>query len=103
MWNLAFNGVMTNLNLQLDIGPEGAAAIAEALKVNSVLTNLNLDLNNISSRGAKAIAEALRENHTVTELNISVNHNIGHAGKVAVWEAVKGRAGFKLMGVEWVW
>ena len=41
------------------IEDEGAAAIAEALCGNKVLTNLNLGHNNIGPEGAKAIGEAL--------------------------------------------
>jgi hypothetical protein len=40
----------------------GAKAIAEALKVNAVLTTLNLGYNSIGDEGAKAIAEALKVN-----------------------------------------
>ena len=44
------------------IGDDGAKAIAEALKVNPVLTVLDLHYNNIGVDGAKAIAEALKVN-----------------------------------------
>ena len=37
------------------IGPEGAQAIAEVLKANTVLTNLELYGNNIGDDGARAI------------------------------------------------
>ncbi len=39
------------------IGAEGAIAIAEALKVNAVLTTLDLGANDIGVEGAIAIAE----------------------------------------------
>ena len=55
---------MTNLRLDSNsIGDDGAKAIAEALKVNAVLTSLDLRYNNIRVDGAsKAIAEAVKVN-----------------------------------------
>ena len=52
---------MLNL-IDNNIGAEGAKAIAEALKVNPVLNNLDLGYNSIGDDGAKAIAEALKVN-----------------------------------------
>ena len=70
--------------------------IAEALKVNAVLTELGLGNNRIENKGAKAIADALKSGTAVlTELWLWVN-NIGDAGKTAVQDAVKDRRGFKL-------
>jgi Ran GTPase-activating protein (RanGAP) involved in mRNA processing and transport len=78
------------------IGPEGASALGEALKVNTVLTFLGLWLNNIGDEGAEAIAEALKVNATLTKLNLEGNYNMGDAGKRAVRNAVKDRSGFVL-------
>ena len=62
------------------IGNEGATAIAEALKVNAVLTNLDLSSNYIGGyydshgklietpEGPTAIAEALKVNAVLTTL-----------------------------------
>jgi len=56
-----FSRVLTELRLdENNIGDEGAAAIAEALRGNEVLTTLNLANNpQIRDQGAAAIAEAL--------------------------------------------
>jgi hypothetical protein len=78
-----------------DIGDEGAIVIAEALKVNAVLTELKLWGSSIGPEGAIAIAEALKVNAVLTKLAIQVN-NMGDAGKKAVRDAVKGRSGFLL-------
>eukprot|EP00808_Paulinella_micropora_P006332 g590.t1 len=43
-----------------DIGYQGAAAFADALKVNKTLTSLELDNNGIGDSGAQALGEALR-------------------------------------------
>ena len=64
--------------------------------MNHTLKELGLDATSIGDEGAKAIAEALRVNHTLVELNLHNNGNIGDAAKEALWEAVKGRDGFEL-------
>ena len=78
------------------IGDEGANAIAEALKVNAVVTTLDLSGNNIGVEGAKAIAEALKVNAVLTKLNLKYNSPMGDAGEKAVRDAVRGRSGFVL-------
>jgi len=74
-----------------NIGADGARAIADALKTNSVLTTLHFGCtllllflmvhgegyicaaNNIGADGAKAIAESLKKNSTLTELDIGAS------------------------------
>ena len=85
---------MTTLNLRGNsIGDEGAIAIAEALKVNAVLTNLDLSLNKIGD-DAKAIAEALKVNAVLTTLNLGWN-SIGVKGAKAIAKALKVTAELK--------
>ena len=43
------------------IGGDGAKAIAEALKVNPVLTELNLQMNNMGEAGIKAVQDAVKD------------------------------------------
>jgi hypothetical protein len=71
-------------------------AIAEALKVNAVVTTLALGNNNIGNDGAKAIAEALKVNVVLTKLVLWEERKciLGDAGKQAFQDAVKGRSGF---------
>jgi hypothetical protein len=71
-------------------------AIAEALKVNAVLTVLALPNNKIGDEGAKAIAEVLKVNAAALTYLWLEGNNIGNAGKKAVQVAVKGRSGFQL-------
>ena len=93
---LKVNAVLTELRLNWNnIGAEGAIAIAEALKVNAVLTNLDLFNNSIGAEGAIAIAEALKVNAVLTKLDIRINR-MGDAGEKAVRDAVKDRSGFVL-------
>ena len=44
-----------------NIGDEGAKAIAEALKVNPVLTKLDLEYNNLGDAGGKAVRDAVKD------------------------------------------
>ena len=97
---LKVNPVLTELDLYNNqIRDDGAKAIAEALKVNPVLTTLYLGYNSIGDDGAKAIAEALKVNPVLTKLNLQSANQcfVGEAGKKAVRDAVKDRSGFELL------
>ena len=56
--------VLTTLNLQYCcnncIGPSGASAIAEALKVNAVLTKLDLEYNRLDGESKQLLRNAVR-------------------------------------------
>ncbi|KAI8597524.1 hypothetical protein EDD21DRAFT_407542 [Dissophora ornata] len=68
---LKTNTVLTTLNLQHNsIGNEGALALSEAFKTNTTLTTLNLDHNSISKEGSPALSEALKTNTTLSTLNL---------------------------------
>ena len=54
------------------LGFDGAESLAEALKVNSRLTTLQLEGNGIDSDGAIAIADALKVNTSLTDVNLKV-------------------------------
>jgi Ran GTPase-activating protein (RanGAP) involved in mRNA processing and transport len=88
--DLQLMAVLTYLRLDNNkyIGAEGAKAIAEALKVNAVVTTLFLTGNNIKDEGAKAIAEALKVNAVLTKLRLDWN-NIGAEGAITIAEALK--------------
>ena len=88
---LKVNTTVKELFLQLcGIGDDGAAAFAEALRSNTSLTELHLGGCNIGDDGAAALAEALRSNTSVTRLNLQRN-GIGEKGKQALRDAVAGR------------
>ena len=55
-----------------------------------------LCLNKIGDEGATAIAEALKVNAVLTHLNLENNRSISDKGKKQLRDAVQGRAGFKL-------
>ena len=73
-----------------------AVVLAEALKMNSSVTALDLsrsyigahgDPGVVGAHGAAALADALTENKRLTELNLSYN-NIGHPGAAALADAL---------------
>ena len=53
------------------IGDLGAQALAETLKSNTTMTDLNLDFAEIGNSGAITMAEALKLNKTLHVLNLS--------------------------------
>ena len=61
-----------------NIGDAGAVAIAEALKFNAVLNNVDLYSNKIGDAGAIAIAESLKFN---AELKLETLIVPAHLGK----------------------
>ena len=80
---------LTQLNLSNDnIGDAGAASLAEAMKVNTTLTHLNLESNNIGDAGAASLAGAVKVNTKLTQLDLQSN-NIGVAGAASLAEAMK--------------
>ena len=70
------------------IGAAGAASLAEAMKVNTTLTQLDLFANSIGDAGAASLAEAMKVNTTLTQLDLHLN-NIGAAGAASLAEAMK--------------
>jgi len=67
-----------------------AMLVAYLMPATQVLTKLEL-----YDDGAKAIAEVLKVNAVLTKLDLEYN-NMGDAGKKAVQDAVRGRSGFVL-------
>merc|ERR1719387_1641833 len=67
--DLKVNAVLTSLNLSRNsIGAEGGAALAEALKVNAVLTSLNLLGNNFGMDAAAELVEVFQQHKTLKSL-----------------------------------
>ena len=76
------------------IGDNGAKAIAAALKVNAVVTILDLGHNSIGDEGAIAIEEALKVTAVLTKLWLGSN-NMGDAG----WKTSGAK---RSQGPEWI-
>jgi hypothetical protein len=51
----------------------GALALADALKVNTSLANINLRCNKIGAKGALALADAFKVNTSLTNINLEDN------------------------------
>jgi Ran GTPase-activating protein (RanGAP) involved in mRNA processing and transport len=76
---------------QLAIGsPVGAIAIANAIKDMRAMTSLDVSNNRLYAEGTKLLAEALRGNQLMAELNLSSNEMTvgGMSGVVALADAI---------------
>lgn len=67
-----------------NLGDYGARAIADMLKENSTLVNLNLSGNNFTDRSAEHISPALITNTKLQHLDLSHNALGERAGRVAL-------------------
>jgi Leucine Rich repeat len=70
------------------IGPAGAAALAEMLKLNASLVRLELGINCIGNKGAIAFANALEINATIASLGL-VDNDIDSEGAMAFLKVLK--------------
>jgi Ran GTPase-activating protein (RanGAP) involved in mRNA processing and transport len=82
------NGTLTDLTLVGNIGDTGAVALAEWLRDNSTITEIDVTYSNIGLEGARAFAEALRVNNTLRSLYIYGN-KIPNAGIMAIADALR--------------
>ena len=71
-----------------NITEKGASALAEMLKENRTLRQLDVSVNSIGDGGATALAEMLKENRILQQLNVS-NNSIGIGGATALVEMLK--------------
>ena len=70
------------------ITSEGAIRIAEAIKVNTTLQELDISSNSLSDHGAAAISDALKSNNSLQILKMSWN-KITCEGTLQIAEAIK--------------
>jgi Ran GTPase-activating protein (RanGAP) involved in mRNA processing and transport len=70
-----------------NIGDPGAGALGRGLCENRALTSLDLGWNSIRESGAQSLAAALRENATLQTLDLRLNH-IGDLGVAAFAEGL---------------
>jgi hypothetical protein len=73
-----------------ELGSTGATHIAESLKVNHSLTQINLQNNKIGSEGAISFAEAMEDNRTLSFLDLRWNKIDDH-GALAFKNAILNR------------
>ena len=86
---MTINSVTDDLDLNgSNAGDGGAQALGESLKINVTLRCLQLRENNIGAAGAQALGESLKVNSSLKELGLHYN-NIGDAGAEALAESLK--------------
>ena len=79
------------LNLEdIELGPEGAAALAPAIAVSASLTSLSLANNALGDDGAEALSMGLKENKNLKTLDLSNQYlnRIGPRGATALASAI---------------
>jgi hypothetical protein len=79
---------------------EDAAALADALKVNTSVTTIWLNANQIGDVSATALAEALQVNTSVTTIGLGGNH-IGVDGATALADLLKGNTSVTTIHLGW--
>jgi hypothetical protein len=90
---LRVNTALTQIDLNNSaIGDPGAAHFAAALGANSTLARLNLGANPIRDAGVSALAAAVTHNTTVTTLDIGTDE-LTPAGDAAMEAAVRANPG----------
>ncbi|KAL0251943.1 hypothetical protein GEMRC1_001155 [Eukaryota sp. GEM-RC1] len=65
--------IINNYFLYCFIRDEGARVLADALVINTTLTNIDLSQNSIGEEGARVLAKVLKVNSTVASINLSQN------------------------------
>ena len=86
---LKSNSTLQELNLFCNqAGDDGAIALAQALKSNSTLINLDLTDNHITSKGIDFIAQSLKSNSALRKIYLRANA-IGDSGVKALAQAFK--------------
>lgn len=58
------------------ISDRGAYALANALRTNDSILDLDLSFNQISNKGAQAIIEALQNNRKIKRIDLSQNPQV---------------------------
>ena len=71
-------------------------AVVAMLEATSSLSSLNVYKNNIGSKTAKRLAEALQVNTSLTELDVRMTR-LGEDGKLALIMATCDKEGFSLL------
>jgi len=89
---LAVNSSLTSLNLNNnDIGDTGLQALASSLASSGKVRELNLCNNNIGDKGLEALAESLAHNRALRVLSISANTAITETGVRAISRSLQSR------------
>jgi NLR family CARD domain-containing protein 3 len=79
-------------------GAEGAVLLADALKHNSALERLDLSANGVGIGGAVLLAEAFKVNFTLTALELGAN-GVGAKGARMLAEVLKAGSALRRLGL----
>ena len=86
---LRLNKILTSLDLKhQNMCDEQVKALAGAIRVNTTITEVNLANKSFGDEGLKALAEAIRVNKSVTKVNLRGN-KFGDEGLKALAEALR--------------
>ena len=95
------NSTITQLNLScVELGTGDCTALAEAIKHNSTITQLNLSDNELGTGDCTALAEAIKHNSTITQLNLRYN-GLGTGDCTALAEAIKHNSTITQLDLSW--
>ena len=85
---LKVNTSLSYLNLDFggSFGDAATAALSDALKINRTLTHLSLWGKGIGDTGASLLDDALKVNSTLTRLDLRHNHISDAMGKTSINE-----------------
>ncbi|CAM9904207.1 unnamed protein product, partial [Choristocarpus tenellus] len=100
---LCRNTSKTNIFLDRNcIGADGAAALANMLKVNRTVRTLSLEWNGIgtSLQGVESLARALQVNCSLTSL-VLCNNKITAQGAYVLAQALRGNCTLKELDLRW--
>ena len=95
------NSTITQLNLLwCELGTGDFTALAEAIKHNSIITELNLSANELGPGDCTALAEAIKHNSTITRLDLTYN-KLGTGDCTALAEAIKHNSTITQLDLSW--
>ena len=86
---IKYNSTVTQLDLSANgLGDGECTALAEAIKHNSTITQLDLSENDLCVGSCTALAEAIKHNSTITQLDLSRN-GLGTGDCTTLAKAIK--------------
>ena len=86
---IKYNSTVTELDLSANgLGDGECTALAEAIKHNSTITQMDLSANDLCIGSCTALAEAIKHNSTITQLDLSRN-GLGTGDCTTLAKAIK--------------
>eukprot|EP00656_Telonema_subtile_P001022 TRINITY_DN10487_c0_g2_i1.p1 TRINITY_DN10487_c0_g2~~TRINITY_DN10487_c0_g2_i1.p1 ORF type:complete len:300 (+),score=65.99 TRINITY_DN10487_c0_g2_i1:145-1044(+) len=93
------DALMHSLDLRgFQLGEDGAFDLAQSLRANSNIRELNLWINHIGDDGVVALAEVLQRNSSITRVDL-FNNDIGDAGAAALADTLLRNSSISFLGL----